>query len=140
MTEFSSLRQRTGLSVPELADMLGYDEREIYRLENGDVKPRRVVLDRLRALLPANDTGTSGKPDFTFIDLFAGIGGMRMGFEAAGGKCVFTSEWNPYSQKTYRRNFPLDVHEIAGDIQKIKEENIPPHDCPSSKHLGQSRA
>jgi DNA (cytosine-5)-methyltransferase 1 len=128
MTEFSSLRQRIGLSVPQLADMLGYDEREIYRLENGDVKPRRVVIDRLRAMLPANDTGSDSKPEFTFIDLFAGIGGMRIGFESAGGKCVFTSEWNLYSQKTYRRNFPLDDHEIAGDIQKLKEQAIPAHD------------
>ena len=45
------------------------------------------------------------KADFTFIDLFAGIGGTRLGFEAAGGKCVFTSEWDTASQKTYLANF-----------------------------------
>jgi DNA (cytosine-5)-methyltransferase 1 len=68
------------------------------------------------------------KPDFTFIDLFAGIGGMRLGFEAMGGKCVFTSEWDAYSNKTYRANFPDDEHEIAGDITKIDAAEIPAHD------------
>ena len=128
MTEFSSLRQRAGLSVSEAAEHLGYDERQIYRLEKGEAKARKVVLDRLRAFLPSDVQADRDNATFTFIDLFAGIGGMRMGFEAAGGKCVFTSEWNPYSQKTYRANFPLDDHEIAGDITKIDEKTIPRHD------------
>ncbi len=67
-------------------------------------------------------------PDFTFIDLFAGIGGLRRGFESIGGKCVFTSEWDKYSQKTYAANFPDDDHEINGDITKVDVEDIPPHD------------
>ncbi len=128
MTEFSSLRQRAGLTIPEAAECLGYRERQIYRLESGEVKARRVVLDRLREILSANDEAGEGSSTFTFIDLFAGIGGMRLGFEAAGGKCVFTSEWNPYSRKTYLKNFPLDDHEIAGDITKIDEKEIPLHD------------
>jgi len=66
--------------------------------------------------------------DFTFIDLFAGIGGLRRGFESIGGRCVFTSEWDKYSQKTYRANFPDDDHEINGDITKIEAEEIPAHD------------
>jgi DNA (cytosine-5)-methyltransferase 1 len=126
MTEFSSLRQRAGLSVPEAAERLGYNERQIYRLESGDVKARKVVLDRLRELIPANDEDDDAA--FTFIDLFAGIGGMRLGFESAGGRCVFTSEWNAWSQKTYRANFPSDDHEIAGDITQIDEKQIPSHD------------
>ena len=64
-----------------------------------------------------------GKEDrFTFIDLFAGIGGTRLGFERAGGKCVFTSEWDKDCQKTYEANFgdkPL------GDITKIEAKDIP---------------
>ena len=67
-------------------------------------------------------------PDFTFIDLFAGIGGMRLGFESAGGKCVFTSEWDTYSNRTYQANFPDDAHAIAGDITKISAGEIPDHD------------
>jgi len=66
--------------------------------------------------------------DFTFIDLFAGIGGLRRGFESIGGRCVFTSEWDKYSQKTYRANFPDDDHEINGDITKIEAWDIPAHD------------
>jgi DNA (cytosine-5)-methyltransferase 1 len=64
---------------------------------------------------------------FTFIDLFAGIGGMRRGFEAAGGRCVFTSEWNPFARKTYTANFG-DGESIAGDIREQDEEKIPDHD------------
>ena len=65
---------------------------------------------------------------FTFIDLFAGIGGMRLGFEACGGKCVFTSEWDSYSRKSYAANFPDDKHEFAGDITQVNAEDIPDHD------------
>ncbi|MFZ2154235.1 MAG: DNA cytosine methyltransferase [Candidatus Moraniibacteriota bacterium] len=62
---------------------------------------------------------------FTFIDLFAGIGGTRMGFESVGGECVFTSEWDNFCQKTYQANF----EEIPyGDITKIKESEIPNFD------------
>lgn len=67
------------------------------------------------------------KQRFTFIDLFAGIGGLRLGFESAGGRCIFTSEWNPRAQETYRANFP-DDHEIDGDITKIAAADIPQHD------------
>lgn len=65
--------------------------------------------------------------DFTFIDLFAGIGGIRCGFESIGGRCVFTSEWDNYAQKTYALNFGSD-HSIAGDITKIETSDIPDHD------------
>lgn len=64
---------------------------------------------------------------FRFIDLFAGIGGLRRAFEPLGGKCVFTSEWNRYSQQTYRANFTCD-HEIAGDITHVPVDSIPEHD------------
>lgn len=58
--------------------------------------------------------------DFTFIDLFAGIGGIRCGFESAGGKCVFTSEYDKYAVKTYLANYHCD-HEIHGDIKEITQ-------------------
>jgi len=66
--------------------------------------------------------------NFRFIDLFAGIGGLRRGFEPLGGRCVFTCEWDRYSQQTYRANFPDDDHEIAGDIRAVEAEDIPSHD------------
>lgn len=64
---------------------------------------------------------------FRFIDLFAGIGGFRKAFDEIGGKCVFTSEWNKYSQLTYKANYPCN-HEIAGDITTIQAHEIPAHD------------
>ncbi len=65
------------------------------------------------------------KPKFKFIDLFAGIGGIRLAFQNLGGKCVFTSEWDTYSKKTYDANFG----EVPfGDITKISETEIPDHD------------
>lgn len=71
---------------------------------------------------------SSADAPFKFIDLFAGIGGLRIGFEAIGGQCVFTSEWNKYAQETYRANFPHDDHKVYGDITKIDENDIPEHD------------
>ena len=70
-------------------------------------------------------TVESASLPFKFIDLFAGIGGLRIGFARMGGKCVFTSEWNEYSQKTYQRWFGETPH---GDITKIKPKDIPSHD------------
>jgi len=68
----------------------------------------------------------NGKPhDFTFIDLFAGIGGIRIPFEKLGGKCVFTSEWDRWCQRTYLEKFG-EMPE--GDITKIAPEDIPDHD------------
>ncbi|UII31110.1 DNA (cytosine-5-)-methyltransferase [Fulvivirga ulvae] len=65
------------------------------------------------------------KPTFTFIDLFAGIGGFRIAFQNQGGKCIFSSEWNRYAKKTYEANFG----EVPfGDITKIDEKKIPDHD------------
>lgn len=129
MTEFSILRQKAGLSVTEAAKELGYHERHVYRWENGTGKPpRRAVLDSLRARQPGGHGPASDWPTFTFIDLFAGIGGLRRGFEEIGGRCIFTSEWDRYSQKTYAANFPHDDHEVSGDITKIGQQDIPKHD------------
>lgn len=69
----------------------------------------------------------SETPEFKFIDLFAGIGGLRLGFESVGGQCVFTSEWDRPCRITYQANFPCD-HPVEGDITAITEEDIPEHD------------
>ncbi len=63
--------------------------------------------------------------EFRFIDLFAGIGGMRLAFESNGGKCVYSSEWNKYSQETYKANFG-DTPD--GDITKVEASSIPDHE------------
>ena len=62
---------------------------------------------------------------FTFIDLFAGIGGMRVAFERVGGHCVYSSEWNKYSQQTYFANFG---EQPEGDITQVDASVIPNHD------------
>src|SRR5687767_12398554 len=65
------------------------------------------------------------KHKFTFVDLFCGIGGFRLSFEAVGGQCVFSSDWDKYSRKTYFANFG---EEPFGDIRSILEDEIPDHD------------
>ena len=62
--------------------------------------------------------------NFTFIDLFAGIGGFRIALESFGGKCVFSSDWDKYSQMVYEANFG---DRPIGDITKIDAKDIPPH-------------
>jgi len=84
-------------------------------------KTKIIVAD----LFYFNDKKELKNTKFSFIDLFAGIGGIRMGFENVGGECVFTSEWDEPAQKTYQANF----NEIPyGDITKIDPEEIPSFD------------
>ena len=86
-----------------------------------------ILVHELQAVLTMPDCYSNNvNSTFSFIDLFAGIGGMRLGFERAGGHCVFTSEWNKFSQKTYMANF--GNCNIAGDITKITSNDIPNHD------------
>ncbi len=126
MNEFTKLRQQAALTLKQAADLTGYSERTAYRWANGESEPRKPVLDTLR-LAAERNTIQSSSTNFKFIDLFAGIGGLRKGFDAIGGQCVFTSEWNDYSVRTYRANFECE-HGIAGDITKIEAADIPKHD------------
>ena len=102
-----------------------------------------IEYETLKGLLPKK---VEGKRTFTFIDLFAGIGGIRKGFEAIGGECLFTSEWNKYAVRTYKANhfcdpvrhrFNLDIRSVTlSDKPEISEEEaykhidrqIPDHD------------
>lgn len=127
MSDFSNLRQKAGLGIPETAEVLGYTERQVYRWEAGENVPRKVILDKLEAVRSERCGNPKGDA-FTFIDLFAGIGGLRRGFDAIGGKCVFTCEWDKHSQETYRANYPDDEHEIFSDIRQLREEDVPEHD------------
>src|SRR5690554_4141693 len=99
---FTNLREKAGLSIKDVAEITDYSLRTVYRWESGITKPKKPVLDELIRLSESGASYTAdGSPEFTFIDLFAGIGGMRKAFENVGGKCVYTSEWNKYCRQTY---------------------------------------
>ncbi|MBI5759743.1 MAG: DNA (cytosine-5-)-methyltransferase, partial [Planctomycetales bacterium] len=87
---------------------------------------QRVSKTKLRQI-GRTSTAVAVVPSFTFIDLFAGIGACRKGFESAGGRCVFTCEWDKHSQLTYSANFGNDSP-IAGDICEVAATDIPDHD------------
>ena len=123
----ASLRGR--YNQREIARALGIDVRTLRRWEVGETDPPPYLADAIRQrLLPLAAAPDRDNAAFTFIDLFAGIGGIRMGFEAHGGRCVFTSEWNPYAKKTYLANFPKSTHAFVGDITTVDERDIPSHD------------
>lgn len=114
-------------SQKELAVLLDYHPRQISRWETGQSPIPVALLPALRELCRTGRKTVEEKHDFTFIDLFAGIGGIRLGFEAHGGSCIYTSEWDTWAQKTYSTNFG-DGHAIAGDITTVNSAEIPDHD------------
>ena len=109
-----------------LAKRLGTTERTLRRWKSGEVAAPQLAVEELQRLLKFG-MSDSRRGSFKFIDLFAGIGGIRIAFESIGGECVFTSEWDAYAQKTYATNFSAG-HEINGDITLVDEEDIPDHD------------
>jgi DNA (cytosine-5)-methyltransferase 1 len=110
----------------DLAKRLGTTERTLRRWKSGEVSAPLLAVEELQRVLNF-EVRHNANSKFKFIDLFAGIGGIRAAFEAIGGECVFTSEWDAYAQKTYAANFP-STHAINGDITQIHEADIPDHD------------
>ncbi|WP_227317066.1 DNA cytosine methyltransferase [Cedecea davisae] len=99
------------------------------RWYNGKSSPRgltEVEVRMLQSMLPS-PPAHHGNYAFRFIDLFAGIGGIRSGFEAIGGKCVFTSEWNKHAVRTYKANWYCDPaeHQFNEDIRDVTLSNRP---------------
>ena len=94
------------------------DETQISMQDAVSTALMQFLTRELRESVPEN-------AGFTFIDLFAGIGGMRIAYEKAGGHCVYSNEWNKYSQQTYFANFG---EQPDGDITKVNAETIPDHD------------
>ncbi len=87
---------------------------------------QNVVSSAIMQLLSSQIHSNEEKEaKFTFIDLFAGIGGMRIAFERQGGDCVYSNEWNKYCQQTYFANFG---EQPDGDITKVDARIIPDHD------------
>ena len=96
---------------------------------------RKIDQLRLTKLREAADSRcTEGRrEDFRFIDLFAGIGGLRRPFETIGGRCVFTAEWDRFSRQTYKANFPETAesdHVFAEDVRPFADspDKVPAHD------------
>jgi DNA (cytosine-5)-methyltransferase 1 len=132
-------------SQAKLASLLEVSLKTVVRWEAGETECPPYLRAALEGIKKQQSEATvpppSSAPSFRFIDLFAGIGGIRLAFESIGGECVFTSEWNKYAQQTYARNFghvlPGFVdglheeesgHVFAGDITKIDAATIPDHD------------
>jgi len=114
---FASLFAQSGLSLEEAAAEIDVSARNIRRYIAGDLQPSRLAKERMRQII-GQRLAKRPPEKFRFIDLFAGIGGLRIGFEAIGGQCVFTSEWDRWSNETYRRNFADgDDHMMVGDIR-----------------------
>lgn len=126
MPPFRVLRERARLSIPAAADELGCSLSTVYRWERSNAEPKRPVREALERRALANFS-VAGSTSFRFIDLFAGIGALRLGFEGIGGNCVYTSEWDKYCQQTYRKNFDV-THDIAGDIREVAPADIPDFD------------
>lgn len=84
-----------------------------------------ILTESLISMMARSEQPENRSGRFTFIDLFAGIGGMRIAFERQDGVCVFSSEWDKYAQKTYFDNFDVLPQ---GDITKIRAQDIPDHD------------
>lgn len=125
--DFCILREKTGYSIEETAELLGKSQRTIYRWEKGDSNPDFSSLTKLSKIVESNLPYETKTSNFKFIDLFAGIGGLRKGFESIGGECVFTCEWDAYCRKTYQENFNCN-HDIAIDIKDVNVNEVPNHD------------
>ena len=135
--QIKSIRENLGLGRTEFANLLGMastGERTVRGWETGEHKPTSKKLAdilNLESELKShfNKAPFKQKPlsesEFSFIDLFAGIGGIRLPFQKLGGHCVFTSEWDKFAQKTYLTNFGEMPN---GDITQIAASDIPDHD------------
>lgn len=127
LIDIKEKRSELGLTQKEFAAALGLGpngERTVRRWELGETVPSPIEASYISALgykAPFAQSSRT-KEKFTFIDLFAGIGGIRMPFQELGGKCVLSCEWDKFAQKTYRMNYG----EVpAGDIREIASADIP---------------
>ncbi len=126
------------IRIPRGSERLKYEKKQIHikldatlynKMKIKSVQKGLSTQDYVSSLI-ANDVSQLHESHkdyatFNFIDLFAGIGGMRIAFESAGGRCVFSSEWDKYCQETYMANFG---ERPQGDITKIDASEIPDHD------------
>lgn len=97
----------------------------INHMELTDETLQDVVSGAVMQFLESKNKTTLLSGKYSFIDLFAGIGGMRLAFENAGGQCLYSNEWDKYCQQTYFANFG---EQPDGDITKVRADTIPDHD------------
>jgi len=114
----------TTLGRPQLATALGVSSRTITRWVSGETTSPDYLNLALRSLLKPTMKKPKN-PTFTFIDLFAGIGGIRRAFQESNGTCVFSAEWDKFAQQTYTANYGAESH-LIGDIRT--REEVPDHD------------
>jgi len=124
-----SKRKEMGATQKEFANAVGlskHGDRTIRRWESGETRPSNLELKAISDLIEDPPFKNPEDAEFKMIDLFAGIGGTRLGFQLHGNvKSVFSSEWDKFAKKTYLVNYG---EEPAGDITEIKEDEIPDHD------------
>ena len=114
-----------GESMRDVFDKLKPYHRKVERIVLADKSLTQVSFPSLLNTIADIPFPSPKNPKFTFIDLFAGIGGIRLGYQLNGGRCVFSSEWDKDAAKTYYYNFGEQPH---GDIQKIDPKTIPDFD------------
>lgn len=102
-----------------------YEELNSYSDVSGQSIQDCLAIAIRQLLEKSKDESAQPSEGYKFIDLFAGIGGMRLAYESAGAHCVYSNEWNKYSQQTYYANFG---EQPDGDITKVAAESIPDHD------------
>ena len=141
-------RAELSMSIKEFSDAIGLGKDGYIKIKDWESQTSSPTSEEVSKIYSFAESFPLQKinhsPSFKFIDLFAGIGGIRIPFQEMGGKCVFSSEWNKFSQKTYHANFG----EVpAGDITKISSSEIPDFDIllggfpcqpfsQAGKHLG----
>jgi len=126
--EITRVRKKLDITRKEFSDALGFSKEEEKKLKLWEEGKESIPEDIYLKIMafPTNPPFVKPKQTkFTQIDLFAGIGGIRQGFQRCGGKTVFSSEWDKFAQKTYRINYGETP---AGDITKIDPKDIPNHD------------
>jgi DNA (cytosine-5)-methyltransferase 1 len=127
--ELKRLIETIPLKEAELAKRLGRCERTIARWRTGKSRPSRAEVELLQRLSAQFARPGDGRPDFRFVDLFAGIGGFRLAVEAVGGRCVLSCERDRFCRKTYQANFAdPPEHPFPDDITKLDVEDVPHHD------------
>lgn len=102
---------------------IGMSDTQLYKQSGNAVTPPVITAIANNIVENYIEKQTTNK--FLFVDLFSGIGGFRIALEKNGGKCIFSSDIDPYARQTYLTNFG---EEPSGDIMKIKSEDIPNHD------------